>query len=214
MLEHTAIPSVKVCGLTNLEDAQHAERVGAEGLGFVFHPASPRCADARRVRDISAQLAPATMTVAVVVDATPESAAELLQQTGLKAVQLCGAQQPDDWKHFEFPILRRLGVDEGAALEARSWNGIADVFLLDHPSSAGGSGREVDAQLATALCDEFPCLLAGGLDAERVVNAIRCVRPAGVDASSRLEREAGIKDPAAVAAFVQRALETLSEPES
>jgi phosphoribosylanthranilate isomerase len=86
-----------------------------------------------------------------------------------------------------------------------SWRGIAAGFVLDHPSSAGGSGREIDLAIAAELARLAPCLLAGGLDERNVAERVRAVRPAGVDASSRLESAPGHKDPARVTAFIRAA---------
>jgi phosphoribosylanthranilate isomerase len=209
--ELSRIPRVKVCGLTSAADALQALDVGAQALGFVFHPSSPRCADPGQVAALVTHLPQGILSVAVTVNATPDEARELLDTTGLSAVQLCGDQVAPDWKEFRAPILRRVGVDESAPEEIKRWRGIASVFLLDHPSSPGGSGKDVDLALASQLCADYPCLLAGGLDADCVSGAIRRVRPRGVDASSRLEVTPGHKDHMAVKAFVSTALGTFAE---
>lgn len=211
MAEPFRLPRVKVCGLARPEDALQALASGAGALGFVFHPDSPRCVEPGVAAAICKLLPEQVLTVAVVVNASPAQAALLLRTSGLGAIQLCGDQEPRDWRDFGAPILRRIGVDPGAPAELEAWSSIAAGFVLDHPSSAGGSGRAVDPQLAARLCNSYPCLLAGGLEPEGVAAAIRAVRPTGVDASSRLERSPGQKDPALVEAFVQRALDTYAE---
>lgn len=210
MAEQFRLPRVKVCGLASAADAMHALAAGAEALGFVFHPGSPRCIEREVVTAICELLPAEVLTVAVVVDTSLDQADQLLGTTGLRAIQLCGAQHPQDWSDFHAPILRRIGVEVGAQAELAEWREVAAGFVLDNPSSPGGTGREVDRDLAAELCRAHPCLLAGGLDAERVAPAIRDVRPAGVDASSRLEQQPGQKDPAAVEAFVRIALDTLA----
>lgn len=205
------MPRVKVCGLRRAEDALQALAAGAEALGFVFHTASPRCADRDHVAAALTLLPDRVLTVAVVVDSTPASARELLAATGIKALQLCGDQVPKEWVGFEAPILRRIGVDSSAPKEIAAWRDIAAGFLLDHPATPGGSGKTVDFDLAAQLAANASCLLAGGLQATAVADAIRRVRPAGVDASSRLESSPGVKDHEAVRAFISTALDTFSE---
>ncbi|MFT7667977.1 MAG: phosphoribosylanthranilate isomerase [Planctomycetota bacterium] len=214
MSEAFVIPRVKVCGLTRTADALHALAVGADALGFVFHPSSPRCATVEEVAAITTSLPGDVLTVAVLVEATPKSAKELLESTGLRAVQLCGDQSAQDWVDFPVPILRRIGVGSGATVEIENWEGIASVFLLDHPRSTGGSGQQVDRQLAGLLCQNAACMLAGGLDGTQVARAIREVLPAGVDASSRLESSPGIKDLEAVRDFVTIARNTFKQLDS
>jgi phosphoribosylanthranilate isomerase len=120
-------------------------------------------------------------------------------------VQLCGSERASDWAGFVALVLRRVAVDAGAQAEIAAWKGIAHGFVLVHPSSAGGSGRAVDAALAAELARNAPCLLAGGLAADNVADRVQAVRPHGVDASSRLESAPGTKDPARVRSFVDAA---------
>lgn len=214
MVELPRLPRVKVCGLTRAEDALAALDLGAEALGFVFHEGSPRAADPGDVAALWTLLPARALGVAVVVEAEPLGARALLERTGLAAVQLCGDQEPADWRDFGAPLLRRVGVDAGGAAELERWRGVASGFVLDHPAAAGGTGREVDLELAAQLAGAGPCLLAGGLDGTRVAEAVRRVRPAGVDASSRLECAPGVKDPGALEAFVTSALDTFAELET
>jgi tryptophan synthase beta chain len=127
-------------------------------------------------------------------------------------VQLCGSEAPEPWQGFRVPILRRVPASEGAEEVIESWRGIAAGFVLDHPSTPGGSGREIDAAVASRLARLAPCLLAGGLDADNVAGLAGIVRPAGVDASSRLESEPGRKDPERVAAFIRAARSAFARP--
>lgn len=211
MAERIELPRVKVCGLTRAADIAVALEAGAEALGFVFHPASPRSIEPATAARLVASVPPEVLTVAVVVDLEAAAAGELLASTGLRCLQLCGAQRPDDWRDFPRPLLRRLGVEAAAVQELGKWASIAAGFVLDHPASAGGSGLPVDPEIAVDLARRAPCLLAGGLDPENVADAIRAVRPRGVDASSRLESSPGQKDPTRVRDFVRSALSTLLE---
>jgi phosphoribosylanthranilate isomerase len=105
-------------------------------------------------------------------------------------------------------------VQEGALVQMARWFGVAEGFVLDHPSSAGGSGLLVDQTCARELAATGPCLLAGGLDPETVASAIRATCPLGVDASSRLESSPGQKDPQRVRDFVRHAQRAFAQQES
>lgn len=203
------LPRVKVCGILALEDVRAALELGLEAVGFVEYPRSPRAINPTRAAALSAELPPEILRVAVLVDRTPSYAERWASSSGANAVQLCGAESADDWRAFPHPILRRVAVDETAESEIARWQGVAQGYVLDHPDAPGGSGHAVDLQRAAALASAHPVLLAGGLDAQNVAQRVRSVRPAGVDASSRLESEPGTKNPALVRAFVHAAREAL-----
>ena len=204
-------PAIKVCGLTCLEDARLAVDAGATMLGFVDVAASPRCVPASKVATILAALPAAVASVLVLADTKPAEANALIHTANASWVQLCGDEQPKDFAEFPVPILRRLAVEPGAHHHLERWRGVATAFVLDHPAAAGGSGRAVDRHLAAELARQAPCLLAGGLDAAQVQQAVKVVRPLGLDASSRLERQPGRKSPEAVQAFVTSARTALEE---
>jgi phosphoribosylanthranilate isomerase len=201
----TTLPKVKVCGLAREVDVQCALAAGADALGVVQYPPSPRAVEANQVAEWFTTLQGIHL-VAVMVDLDPQSAAAWANSAHANTVQLCGAESPDDWRDFSMPIWRRIGVDSGGLQEMQAWQGVAAGFVLDHPSSAGGSGQTVDFELAAQFCLQAPCLLAGGLHAGNVAAAIGAVAPAGVDASSRLEAMPGRKNPAEVLTFVQNSL--------
>ena len=204
------LPRIKVCGMTRAEDVQCARDAGADALGFVHYPPSARHAPVETVAKL-VHAADGLATIAVLVDATPTEAAELLRATGITAVQLCGGERADDWYDFEAPILRRLGVDAAGQAEQSDWLATALGFVLDHPSAPGGTGRTVDAAIARDMAHVAPCLLAGGLDDANVLERVRAVAPYGVDASSRLESQPGIKSAERVRAFVQNARRALAQ---
>ncbi len=206
--------TIKVCGLTDPDEALAAVKAGADAIGLVLHPTSPRAvmpAQARRVSDVVHAMSPSRVrVVAVVVDAEPRAARELAAQIGADAIQLCGDQQPEDWVGFPLPILRRIGVEPSAEAELLAWRPVAALMVLDHPSGPGGSGRPVDHAIASRLCQRAPCLLAGGLGPDDVAAAIARVRPRGVDASSKLEAEPGRKHLGRVTAFIGAARPALA----
>jgi phosphoribosylanthranilate isomerase len=211
MMGRVAVPRVKVCGITRDEDLIAALAAGASAIGFVEYPASPRAVTAERARALIDLIAGRVPAVAVLVDRDPDFAAAWMRASGATMVQLCGRERAEAWRGFDFPVLRRVAADENAEEEIAAWQGIAAAFVLDHPSAPGGTGLGVDRARAAILARLAPCLLAGGLDENNVDERVRAVRPAGVDASSRLEISPGIKDNARVAAFVRAARVTLEE---
>lgn len=196
---------IKVCGLTRASDALHALNVGATDLGFVHHPPSPRHLEAGDLSSLIRSLPDPSRAVLVVVDRGRAEVEALLEATGAGAVQLCGQERPEEFLGLEARILRRLGVGDGAHEEMAAWRALTELFVLDDPASAGGSGRHVDRALARELAAAAPSLLAGGLGPTSVEAGIRAVRPAGVDASSGLESAPGQKDPQEVESFVRLA---------
>jgi len=202
------LPKVKVCGLTNRADVDSVQAAGADALGFVHYAPSPRHLELAQLSELSAAVS-AALKVGVLVDLAVERARELIDAAQLDAVQLCGTEQPGDWSDFPVPVLRRLAVTSDAERELEAWSQVAAGYVLDHPSTPGGSGLGVEIEQASQLARRAPCLLAGGLAADNVAQRVRAVRPAGVDASSRLERAAGLKDAQHVRAFVQNATAAL-----
>ena len=199
------LPRIKVCGLRTPEAVAAAVEAGADALGFIQHPGSPRAVDARAVKGLLAGTPASVTSVGVFVDAKPGPALAWCREAGVGAIQLCGKERPADWEGFALPILRRVAVELDAEGEMKAWSEVADGFVLDHPSGHGGTGQPVDLRRAAGLAARGPCLLAGGLDAHTVVVAVGTVQPAGVDASSRLERATGVKDPERIRAFVEAA---------
>ena len=210
MVDGFLLPRVKVCGMTRAEDVRCAVDAGAQAVGFVHYGPSPRSVEAQAVAPWIAALPASVTPVAVLVDPSPDEALAWLRASGARVVQLCGSEAPGDWGAFPFPILRRVGVSTAAADELERWSDVAQGFVLDHASGPGGTGQRVDSELAVRLAGRAPCLLAGGLDESNVQASIAAVRPAGVDAASRLEQAPGIKDDARVRAFVARALAALA----
>lgn len=196
---------VKVCGITRLEDAAAACLAGADWIGFVLSGESPRRIAPEDALVIARASEPA-IAVAVLVAPTPEQALALARRAGCARVQLHRVD-PAAWP-ADFPLPASFAVPVhadgrlGAALpEARH------LVLLDaaHPTLAGGTGRRLPWQAAMALAARRDVMLAGGLDADSVGEAIAQVHPYGVDASSRLESAPGVKDAALIHAFVRAA---------
>jgi len=193
---------VKICGLTRLEDARWALHCGADWLGFIVHGESPRAIDADRAGEIVAAL-PGATAVAVMVSPRPDQALALATRSGARRVQL-HRTDPGAWpRDFPLPCAFVVGVGEdGAPVSALPEE--RHLLMLDaaHPTLAGGTGRSFPWGAARALAARRPVMLAGGLWGENVAAAIEAARPFAVDASSRLERLPGVKDPEQVRRFV------------
>lgn len=193
---------VKICGITNREDALAAIEGGAAALGFNFWPRSPRYVPPERAAELLGGLPGGFWKVGVFVDEPAERVAWLAGELGLDVVQLHGdAEAPAGLR-----VWRAIPVD--AAFRAELLDRYpAEAFLLDAPAGAqiGGTGRTFDWRRAAGL--KHRIILAGGLDADNVREAIRTARPWGVDACSRLESAPGKKDHRKMAAFLKAALE-------
>lgn len=206
-----SLPLIKVCGLTRIQDAQHALASGANAIGAVHVPNTPRFVTIEQAATLFAS-ASSQAKVLVVYNAASTDVAQWAQAANASHVQLCGEEVPQDWRDFPLPILRRIGVDIQGQQELEAWADLASLFVLDHPSSPGGSGKTVDFALARALASRAPCLLAGGLGPDNVANAIAQVSPLGVDASSGLEATRGIKDPQKVTSYIEQSRQALQSP--
>lgn len=201
---------VKICGITNLEDARAAVEAGADAIGFIFQPASKRYITPQDAGRIIVAMPPFVMTVGVFVDETAEAVIETARIAGLGAVQLHGAETPEQcaWlKGRGIRVIKAARVREAADIDAL---GAYDVsgFLLDAYSSEchGGSGLKCDWTLAaSARAHNRPIILAGGLTPENVAEAVAAVGPYAVDVASGVESAPGRKDHEKVRRFISAA---------
>lgn len=202
---------VKICGITNLDDALVAVEAGAFALGFNFYPRSPRYIRPPDARRIVAQLPSNLLTVGVFVnEAGPEVVARIADEANVSALQLHGDEPPEFARALkERLVIKALRVGEGfvpeSVLEYET-----EAILLDSFSGLerGGTGRTFDWEIARRVRELVPKLfLAGGLSPENVAEAIRVVRPFAVDACSRLESAPGRKESERVRSFLAAAHE-------
>ena len=186
---------VKICGITRLEDAQAAVTAGANALGFVFWPKSPRYVDPARARDIIATLPESVNAVGVFVDQPVEDVNEIAEWVGLGAVQLHGGETEEYVRAMSRPVMKAIAVDGANPPLVDAWPLSVGVLLDVHdPVKKGGTGRTVDWTIAADVAKRRPVVLAGGLTPENVREAIERVQPYGIDVSSGVEAEPGIKD--------------------
>jgi phosphoribosylanthranilate isomerase len=191
---------VKICGITNEDDALLATALDADALGFVFAP-SPRQVDAETVRDIAKRLPREIHTVGVFRNERPEQIVEIVARTGLRGVQLHGAEPESDveWLHERVQFVIK-GFRAGDPALKKAGASKADIILVDSPDP--GSGKVFDWRLAEGAPSGIRLMLAGGLNPENVGEAIRLVRPWGVDVSTGVEEHPGRKDSRKLREFV------------
>ncbi len=199
---------VKICGITRVEDALAAARLGADALGFNFWPRSKRYVPPATVRAIVRRLPAFVTAVGVFVDATREEVLRALDQSGVGVAQLHGDEPPALCASLPVPVLKAIRLDGPHALpQLASYE--VQGFLLDAPGAGyGGSGTTCDWGLAAEVARELPIVLAGGLTPENVAEAIRAAAPWAVDVASGVERSPGVKDADKLARFIERAKET------
>lgn len=196
---------VKVCGVTRLEDALLAADLGAAAIGFVFWPGSPRCIDPYRARDIALALPPLVTPVGVFVDQPVEYVEGVAALARLGAVQLHGNESPAYCRRLRRRLIRAVAVTPAftpAALVALDrW--VLPLLDVHDPVRKGGTGRVIDWTKAAEAAALRPSLLAGGLRVDNVQEALRRVRPYGIDVASGLEARPGVKDPGRMREFMQ-----------
>jgi len=187
---------VKICGITNLEDALFAAEAGADALGFVFYAKSPRCIAPDRAREIILRLPPFVTKVGVFVNEELDRVTELMAHCSLDYAQLHGDEPPEQVAALALRVIKAVQVRSAADIE-RLAQYQAVAYLLDtyHPTKPGGTGETWDWELAAAAKQYGPVILAGGLIPENVGEAIERVHPYAVDVSSGVEAAPGIKDP-------------------
>jgi phosphoribosylanthranilate isomerase len=200
---------VKVCGITRAEDGLLAAEAGADAVGFVFYPMSPRRIEPERAAAIAREIPPLVARVGVFVDATREEMAQTAEVVGLDLLQLHGDEPPEALEDLPRRALKAVRVGKGFtpedALRYRTAAGVVvDTRLVGETVMPGGTGTPFDWKLVRGLRDRVSFLmLAGGLTPDNVAEAITEVRPHAVDVSSGVERLPGRKEPERVKAFVE-----------
>jgi phosphoribosylanthranilate isomerase len=201
---------VKICGVTNLDDAAEAVRLGAWAIGLIHHEASPRSCDPAEAAAIGAAFRRKCEVVGVFVNPELEEVARAVENAGLSMVQLNGEEGPS----FCAEVARRTGVKVIKAVHVSSAADVhaaeafrTDFHLFDRRAKGqwGGTGRTFDWELLRGHRSEVPAIVAGGLRPENVAEAIATTHPHAVDVASGVEAEPGRKDHVAMQAFFEAA---------
>ena len=196
---------IKVCGITNSEDALAAARLGADALGFVFSPSSRQISPGAAHKIIE-NLSLPVRTVGVFVDEDPERVASIAGLCDLDLLQFHGKETADYCGQFGRRVIKAIRIQNEDDLEAcAEYDTVAAAFLLDTyvAGQSGGTGVTFDWKIAHTARKHGRIILAGGLNPDNVAVAIRMAEPYGVDASSGLEHKPGIKDHNKIARFIE-----------
>jgi phosphoribosylanthranilate isomerase len=195
---------IKFCGIRRPEDALLAIELGVDALGFVFYHDSPRYIDAASARAIIAELPPLVTTVGLFVDADQGWLENVVADTGIDLIQFHGRESGAVCRLGGRSYIKAIQVDDQTDFGVLSTEYCdARALLLDapHPQLRGGTGRQFDWSLLPTMCAK-PVILAGGLSAANVADAIRATRPYAVDVSGGIESSKGVKDAQKMRDFV------------
>jgi phosphoribosylanthranilate isomerase len=195
---------VKICGITRPEDALAAAGSGADAIGFVFYPPSPRFVSVERAIELRNVLPPFVQIVALFVNPEHKAVEDILQRVRPSMLQFHGEESADFCTGFGVPWVKACRVKAGVDLLEyfRSYPGASGWLADAYVEGYGGAGQSFDWSLVPPERDR-PLVLSGGLGVDNVGEAIRRVRPWAVDVSSGVESAKGIKDAAKIAAFIQ-----------
>ncbi len=197
---------VKICGITNIDDAQVAVESGADMIGLIFYPPSPRYVTPEQARRIVESLPPALPAVGVFVNETVETVRRITRESGVRMVQLHGEESAAMCRQVPWPVIKAFRFTEHVRPEMMADYDVT-AFLVEgfHASLYGGGGTQADWSQVATLHSYGRIILAGGLTPDNVQEAIRIVRPYAVDVGSGVEATPGIKDPQKVQAFIRHA---------
>ena len=196
---------VKICGITRPQDALLAAQSGADAIGLVFFPGSPRAVNIDRAQQIIAELPPFVSKVGLFVNASAAEIDTVLENVSLDILQFHGDEQPEQCSCFPRPFIKAIRMQDNMNLKAMEdkYSSAAALLLDSYVKDIyGGTGTSFDW---SGIPDDItkPLILAGGLDAGNVATAVKQVRPYGVDVSGGVELEKGIKDAGKIEQFIR-----------
>lgn len=194
---------IKICGLTRPEDVDAAVAAGADAIGFVFYPKSPRYVSPAQAAALVRRLPPFVLAVGLFVNEDPATLQMILEQVPLNLLQFHGDERPEDCSRWGRPYLRAARVQPGLDLVqyAAEFSGARALLLDAFVEGYGGGGHVFDWRLIPPNLP-LPIILSGGLNPGNVAEAVQRVRPVAVDVSSGVEAAKGIKDHQRMADFV------------
>lgn len=201
---------VKFCGITRIEDAREAARLGAWAIGLIHHEASPRRVDSVVAAEIGAELRRRLEVVGVFVNATLPELAAAAENESLTMLQLHGDEGPafcqEAARRTGCRVIKSVRVRSAADVQAaEAFRTAYHLFDAHRTGTPGGTGESFDWELLAGRRSEVPLILSGGLDPANVAAGIEVARPYAVDVATGVEAEPGVKDPVKLAAFIERA---------
>lgn len=194
---------IKICGITNLDDALAAVDHGADALGFNFYKKSPRCIDPQKAAEIVAQLPPFVVPIGIFVNEKEDKIRDIVSLACLQGIQLHGDETPEFCQRFGSRVIKAFQVKNKASLERMAHYRVS-AYLLDSYKEGmrGGTGTTFDWHLAVVAKTFGRVILAGGLTPDNVIEAIKLVQPYGVDVCGGIEKEKGVKDHGLMKKFI------------
>lgn len=194
---------VKVCGITNFDDASRAAHYGASALGFIFHKKSPRYISPSRAKKVIDQLPPFITTVGVFVDLKERAVQDICRFTGIRTLQFHGDETPQYCSRFKgYTLIKAFRVDDVVNFaDVKKYKVNAYLFDTYRKDVEGGTGEAFNWSLLEGQKFEKPFILSGGLNKSNVRQAVEQVNPYAIDISSGLEKTPGIKDPRLIREF-------------
>jgi phosphoribosylanthranilate isomerase len=194
---------IKICGITNVEDALAAAEAGVDALGFNFFRKSPRYVEPARAAEIINRLPPFVMPVGVFVNEREEKIRDIMFTTGIKVLQLHGDERPEFCERFANRVIKAFQVKDKDSLKHMVHYHVS-ALLLDsyHDGLRGGTGTTFDWHLAVVAKTFGPVILAGGLTPSNVAEAVKLVQPYAVDVAGGVEKDKGVKDQSKMKKFV------------
>lgn len=200
---------IKFCGITRGDDLRAAAQLGVDAVGLVFAPESPRVLTLEKARALREQWPLWVEAVALFVDPSAKQVRSVIEAARPTCLQFHGAEDADFCKSFNMPYIKAIGYNSNNESNSgrAAHEGSAGAFLVDTQTGSGGSGKAFDwarwaQESARVPQPSSPWLLAGGLSPDNVAEALRCLRPWGVDVSSGIESERGVKDVERMSRFV------------
>ena len=200
---------VKICGITNLDDALFASEAGADALGFVFYKKSPRYVEPKKAWDIIKRLPPFVTTVGVFADQTEAEIKGIISETDIDIVQLHGEEPPEFCEGLNKRVIKAIRVRGMENLtEVKRYKACALLLDTYDRNLKGGTGKIFNWEIAREAKVFNKIIIAGGLTPDNVADAIRVVQPYAVDVSSGVEKQKGLKDHLKVKAFIYKVKRT------
>lgn len=196
---------IKICGITNLNDALTAVNLGADALGFVFYPQSLRAITPAKAKQIRQKIPPFTLCIGVFVNAKKDEVMKIARECNLDGLQFHGNESPEYCFSFsDYKVIKSFALKTRSDLKSITHYNVHAILIDAYdPAHHGGTGKKADWELAREAMSFGPLILAGGLDATNVSEAIREVNPFAVDVSSGVEMLPGVKDPVKLRRFVE-----------